>query len=427
MFLPPITAEQKANFNHLYADVAWYGVLSGSTIGFLSIYATRLGASGFQVGLLSAGPAVVNLLFSLPAGRWLGGQPLVRSTFLTSVASRIWYLALIPLAWWFSSSQQVWSIVLITLLMSVPGTVVAISFNAVLAEAVPPEWRAHVVGRRNALLAVCISATALLSGWILDQVVFPTNYQIVFALGAFGSLMSSYHLGKLRLPPGTLTGASASLSNDQATPGMARPLGLPRINALRFMFLTSGRPLLRPQLLRGPFGLFMLAYLSLYTFQYVPLPIFPLAYVRELHLTDGAISLGSALFNGMVMVGSLRLGLICRRFGNRWVLVAAALLFGQYPILIGLARDATLFWVASITGGLVYAFLSGAIINRLMERVPEFDRPAYMALHNLIMNLGILAGSLAGPWMADWLGLRQAILVSAGLRLLAGLLLLWWG
>ncbi len=427
MFLPPPTAEQKSNFRHLYADVAWYGVLAGSTMGFLAIYAARLGASGFQVGLLSAGPAVVNLMFSLPAGRWLEGQSLVRSAFRSSIASRIWYVALIPLAWLSSSLQQVWGIVLITLLMSVSGTIVAISFNAIFAEAVPPDWRAHVVGRRNALLAISLSVTALLSGWILDQIVFPLNYQIVFALGAFGALMSSYHLGRLRLGTGFKSEASPQPSKDQASPGALRFLGPSRAIYWRSLLPSAGRPLLRLDLLRSSFGPFMLAFLAFYTFQYFPLPIFPLYYVRELHLTDGAISLGSALFNGVVMVGSLRLGSITRRFGNRWILVATALLFGQYPVLIGLAHDATLFWIASATGGLIYAFLSGANINRLMERVPEYDRPAYMALHNLILNLGILAGSLAGPWLADLAGLRTTIMVSAGLRVLAGLLLLWWG
>jgi MFS family permease len=331
-----------------------------------------------------------------------------------------------------SSLQQVWGIVLITLLMSVSGTIVAISFNAVFAEAVPPDWRAHVVGRRNALLAISISVTALLSGLILDQIVFPVNYQIVFALGACGSLMSSYHLKQLRLGAERLSAdirpaTSPQPSKNHASPGALRILGPSRAIYWRSLLPSRGRPLLRLDLLRSGFGPFMLAFLAFYTFQFFPLPIFPLYYVRELHLTDGAISLGSALFNGMVMVGSLRLSQISRRYGARWLLVVSALAFGQYPLLIGLAHNATLFWVSSLTGGLVYAFLSGANINRLMERVPENDRPAYMALHNLIMNLGILAGSLAGPWLADLAGLRTAIMASAGLRFLAGLLLLFWG
>ena len=44
---------------HLYGDIAWYGLLAGSTIAFLAVYAARIGASAFQIGLLTAGPAAV--------------------------------------------------------------------------------------------------------------------------------------------------------------------------------------------------------------------------------------------------------------------------------------------------------------------------------------------------------------------------------
>ena len=50
----------KWNLRQLYWDVLWYGILAGSTLAFQAVYAARLGASGFQIGLISAGPAVVN-------------------------------------------------------------------------------------------------------------------------------------------------------------------------------------------------------------------------------------------------------------------------------------------------------------------------------------------------------------------------------
>ena len=65
----------RANFLHLYLDIGWYGVLSGSAINFLNIYATRIGATGLQIGLLGAMPAAVNLVLAIPAGRWLQTQP----------------------------------------------------------------------------------------------------------------------------------------------------------------------------------------------------------------------------------------------------------------------------------------------------------------------------------------------------------------
>jgi hypothetical protein len=67
----PVPEEYRQIFKHLYLDIAWFGLLSGSTIAFINVFATRMGASTQQIGMLSAAPALVNLLFALPAGTWL--------------------------------------------------------------------------------------------------------------------------------------------------------------------------------------------------------------------------------------------------------------------------------------------------------------------------------------------------------------------
>ena len=194
-----LTNESRANFRNLYADVFWFGILAGSTMAFVAIYAARLGASSFQVSLLTAGPAVVNLLFSLPAGRWMEGRRLVRVTLWSALWQRSGYLLFIPLPLLLSSGGQVWALAGITLLMSLPGTLLAIAFNAVFADLVAPEWRAQVVGRRNALLAISMITTSLLCGQVLDRVIFPYNYQIVFAFGALGAGLSCYRSEERRV------------------------------------------------------------------------------------------------------------------------------------------------------------------------------------------------------------------------------------
>jgi predicted MFS family arabinose efflux permease len=108
-------------------------------------------------------------------------------------------------------------------------------------------------------------------------------------------------------------------------------------------------------------------------------------------------------------------------------MVTSGMLFGLYPLLMGLARDAWLYCAASAVGGIVWAVLNVGMINRLMERIPEDDRPAQMAIHNGVLNLGILAGSLIGPLIGDSLGLRAAMYIGAGLRTLSGVLLWLWG
>lgn len=415
MTVRAFTPQMRANFRNLYLDILWFGVLAGSVMAFISIYATRLGATAFQISLLTAGPAVFNLLFSLPAGRWLEGRPLIPTTFKAAFWHRLGYLILVPLPWLFGDQMQIWVIVLITLVMSIPGTILAISFNAVFPEAVPPGWRAEVVGKRNAIVAISLTITTLVCGQLLDWVPYPFNYALVFAIGGLGAMLSTYYVGRLslvhELPPEDAVGEPPALSPP----------------AKRWLYYINLRQMLPLDLLRTSFGPFMLAFLLFYTFQYLGIPLFPLVQVRSLSLSDGMISLGSSLFYGVMLLVSLRIVEINTRLGHKRTLVFGAALFGAYPLLLGLASGPALFWVASFIGGGAWGITNVGLTNRLMEKVPEDQRPAGMALHNLVLNLGILVGSLLAPLLGDRLGLQPALLVVAALRFLAGGIFWLWG
>ncbi|MBP7690588.1 MAG: MFS transporter [Anaerolineales bacterium] len=421
------TPAQRATFQHLYWDVFWFGVLQGSAIAFISVYAARLGAGAFQISLLSSGPAVINLLASLPAGHWLAGRSAVRVTFLTSLWQRAGYGLLILLPWIFSGAQAAWAVPIIIIAMAVPGTTLAIAFNAMFADVVPPEWRAHVVGRRNALLAISSTVTSLACGQLLDRLDFPGNYQGVFLLGTVGAALSSIYLGRLRAPA-TLPQRVGRLLDDNARPGAMPRLGdaVRSSVGLRFLTRAGGTALLRLDLVRGPFGPLLGAYLVFYIFQYLSIPLMPLFWVNDLKLSDGVISIGNAIFYGTMLAASLGLPRLTARLGHHRVLVVGALLYGLYPALNALAQEAGLFYLASFIGGAVWGVANGGLVNRLMERVPEDDRPAHMALHNLALNFGILLGSLLGPALGEGFDLRTAILISAALRVVGGLLLARW-
>src|SRR5215216_442213 len=193
-----VPSEYHSNFLHLYLDIAWLGLLSGSAINFLNIYATRIGATGFQIGLMGAMPAVVTLFLAIPVGRWLQRQNTGRAIFWSSVIYRIGFLALIFLPMSSTKLGQIWAIIAITFLMAIPLTPLGVGFNALFAEAVPPEYRAHVAAIRNVMLAITYMATSLMSGYILENMDFPLGYQIVFGIGAIGAAMSSFHLYFIR-------------------------------------------------------------------------------------------------------------------------------------------------------------------------------------------------------------------------------------
>jgi len=196
--------------------------------------------------------------------------------------------------------------------------------------------------------------------------------------------------------------------------------------APRLLLRRQFRSLVRIDLLRGPYGKFLLAYWIFYLCLYSPSSLFPLAWVQQLNLTGSEISIGNALVYVTMMLMSLFIRRVGVKVGNKRLLILGAALFGAYPLLTGLARGPWLYWAASLIGGVTWALINSGSINRLMEKVPEDDRPAHMALHNEVLNLGILVGAMLGPLLESNFGLRQALFISAGLRLMTAFVIGLW-
>lgn len=426
-----VPAEHRSNFVHLYLDIAWFGILNGSALSFISIYLVRLGATPFQIGLLNSGPALVALLLTLPAGRWLSRRPVGRAVFWSAVLLRAGYLAWIPLPALLLARAQVWTYIGLTLLMSVPGSALAVGFNALYAEAVPPEWRAHVAGIRNALLALSFTATSLLCGYLLTALPFPRGYQLVFGLGAVGAALSSLHLRFVRpLPAGEEEREPGGGLGDLAQPGSARPMtadAARRATGLRFLTRLRRPTLPGTDLLRGRFGRICLALFGFHLSEFLAVPLFAPYWVETVGLSDRAISLGNALFFMLFFLGSTQLARVSGKLGHHRATALGAALTAVYPALAAVTREEGLYYTTSIVGGAVRSLLGGALGNYLLENIPSEERPAHLAWYNLALNAAVLAGSLGGPLVAQEIGLVPALALVAGARVLSGWAILRWG
>lgn len=425
----PVPAEHQRNFFHLYLDIAWFGVLSGSAISFLAVYAARLGASALALGLLSASPAIINLIFTLPAGRWLEKRPVDRAVFWTSVFHRFFYLLFVPLPFLLGAKAQLWALIGLTLAMTIPGTALAVGFNALFATAVPPEWRGHVVGVRNALLSLTYIATSLISGEILARVAFPAGYQWVFLLGFVGAAMSSLHLAFVRVGPPIIGAGNGRSTGDYARPGQVRGWidGVRANIGLRFLTRWHSLRDLRLDILRSPFGTVVGVLFGFHLTQFLAIPIFPLYWVDVLHLSDKEIGWGTAAFYLTVLIGSTQLARLTHRLGNKKLIAVGACLMALYPDLIALSQGLGLFLLTSAVGGFIWSIMGGGLSNYLLERVPAGDRPAHLAWYNLALNGAVLIGSLLGPVIANTIGLHEALLLFVVCRLLTGIAIWRWG
>ncbi|HWQ04758.1 MAG TPA: MFS transporter [Longilinea sp.] len=398
------------NFIHLLLDIGWYGVLNATTMTFLTIYATRIHARADQIGLISAIPALMTMLFALPAGAYLKKRSLSKSAIRLGIVHRSFYFLLVLLPFIANQQKQVSIILLITVIMFIPYSAFSMAFNALFGATVPIEWRGYYAGARNALFAIVTIIVSLLSGFLLETLTFPLGYQIVFGMGFVGALMSQYHIARLRVPPDE--------ANQQIKDG---------INEIRISMAARIKNSLRIDVLKGPF-LRILLVLTLFHFtQFLALPLFPVFYVNELKLSDQIISLGTAIFYVTMFIGSMQHSRIVSRFGNRWAVGAGMILLAAYPAILSQATNAGFYLAANVISGFAWSLSGTALFNYLLENIPAESRPAYLAWFSLLANFGVLSGSLLGPVVGNWIGIVPALVLFAVFRAAAGTAILRWG
>ncbi|MEM5774062.1 MAG: MFS transporter [Anaerolineaceae bacterium] len=419
--------EHRANFRHLYLEIAWYAILNGTVLSFFSVFATRAGATGQQVGLIGAAPAIANLIFSIPASMYMQKLPTARIVTVSAVLQRVFYLFFAVLPFFVSSQPLVWALIIGTFLLSIPGTGLAVSVNALIAQTIPVEWRAHVVSRRNILLSLITIITLTISGQLLTRIEFPLNYQIVFFIGFVGAMMSSLHLSLIK--PAQETQPQKPQKQVQVAEPKAKTIFWRVRPDVRKRIQQANQPS-KPSFLalRGKYGLVLLI-LFLYWFAlYLSAPIFPVYQVNELNLTDRIISMGSSVFSLTTLLGATQVSRLARRYSNHRLTSVGLMLSMIYPFFLPLSRTPAIFILVSAAGGIGWATINSCLMNYLYEQIPSTsDLAGHLAWYNVALNAAILVGSLLGPAIAGGIGLTTALIIFGVGRLLAGVALLRWG
>jgi Na+/melibiose symporter-like transporter len=210
----------------------------------------------------------------------------------------------IPLRWIFNEQGQIWALIILAFLMAIPLTPLGVGFNALFAESVPDRFRAHVAGTRNVTFAIAYMLTSFGAGFILKSLPLETGYQVIFALGAFGAAMSSYHLYHIR-PMQEEIFPLQSAPQPDASPAIDPPRGF--------------KSALRLDIWGTPFRNVLIALFFFHLTHYLPTPLYPLFNVRVLNLNDNNIGTGTALYYLTVLIGSTQFRRIAHRYGKKKV------------------------------------------------------------------------------------------------------------
>ena len=122
------------NIRNLYAETTWFGVLNGLVGTFMSVFALRLGATTAQVGWLAALPALVNVVWLIPAGRIIERQRRRQPLILwAGFLQRLGYLLLAAMPFLLATGQ-VEALIVINTLITLPAAIINTAITALIPD-----------------------------------------------------------------------------------------------------------------------------------------------------------------------------------------------------------------------------------------------------------------------------------------------------
>ena len=400
-FAEPSTDIQKRNFRYVQIDGVGVSIANVAA-PFLPVFLTRLGATNFQVGLLSSMPGVTGFLLALMVGRFLQTRKnvvpwysvarlMVLSCFtLTGILTLF-----LPDAIMITSTLAIWAFA------TIPSVAVNVAFSVVMNAVAGPTGRYALLSRRWAIFGLTGVVGTFLVTRVINLVEFPTNYSYMFLGLSVGGLISYFFSRKIQIP-------------DQPT------LPVQTKGNLRGSLRTYR------EMLRGsPAFLSFVSKRFVYFFAiFLAAPVMPLFLVRKISASDAEIGSINMVFTLVMLLGYFIWPRFSMKRGGRFVLLATTLGMALYPSLSAFTTRVELIMVYAGIAGFFQAGLDLVFFDELMKTVPADYSATFVSLAQSIQYISVIIAPMVGTLLADSIGLGGALLVSAGMRVVGFLLFL---
>jgi hypothetical protein len=392
---------QKHNFRNVQIDAIGVSI-SNVAAPFLPVFLTRLGASNFQVGLLSSMPGMTGLVLAILIGRFLQTRrhivpwfSLSRLLVISSYSITGLLTLLIPQNIMVNSTLAIWAIA------SIPQTALAVAFSVVMNAVAGPEGRYTLLSRRWAIFGLTTVIGTFMVTRVIDKVAFPLNYALMFLGLSLGGLISFYFSNRIILP-------------EQTTPPLSDGKSVQET-------INNYRVLLRS----NPVFISFASKRFVYFFALaLSAPVMPLYLVWKVGASDSQIGSINMIFSLVMLVGYFLWPRVSSRRGGRFVLLATTFGMVLYPALTATTSHFESIMVFAAIAGLFQAGLDLVFFDELLKTIPPEYSATFISLAQSMQYLSIIIAPLVGTWLADSIGLGGALWVSAGLRFLGFVLFL---
>lgn len=386
------------NLSWLWFDGLYASASDNIIINFISLYILSLGASEFQIGLMSSISsflaALMLFLGAILADRIGHHKEIV--VLSGGLIGRLCTLMLVFVPILFHGANVVWIAIAFSVLRDAFGNLSYPAWMSVINETIPLEGRGRFFGSRNFVMGIAGMITTLAAGKIITLFVHQTGYQIVLAAAFVLGLASTYSFFSIKtLYSIKKIGRGASLSI-KAIPGLLK--GHPQFVAL---MLTAG----------------------LWNFAInISGPFFSVYMVQDLHFTASIVGLtnvATALSGLLVLNG---VGGLSDRLGPRKLQIFSMILIPLLPVMWIFAREPWHVILINIFGGTIWAAFNLTSFNLMLNSIPKDKVPSYSALYQIMVTLSLALGAIIGSALITRYGFFVLLIASAIGRVIATIL-----
>lgn len=400
LFLAPPTDAafddvQHANFRYVQIDAIGVALINAA-MPFLPVFLTRLGASSFEVGLLSSMPAFTGLLLAIPIGQFLQNQRNIVPWF---TFGRLGYFAAFALTgllgFLLKDRALILAILFVWGLATVPQTILSITFSVVMNAVTGPLYRFALMARRWSIMGFTSALTVLAVGFTLDRTIFPINYQVVFPILALGGLASYFFSSRIKLKDIQVHSERKKMSLKE--------------NAKEYGNLVTQH---------ASFRSFITKRFIFLSGQAMLMPIIPLYLVRQIKASDSWIATNSMVQTAVLIIGYYLWSKIVAKRGSRVALNICTLGAAIYPFLLSQTQNLSFIVMLAAFNGIFQAGLNLVFFDELMKTVPDEYSSTFVALAQGFSYFSSVFFPLFATTIGDKFSLVTAMIISGILQLI---------
>jgi MFS family permease len=391
---------------HSLKDAAAFAGMTGVGETYLSAFALFLGATTAQIGVLASLPPMLASLVQLVSA-WLGRIEGRRRALIlagASIQGAAWLpLLLLPLAF---PASAVTLLIIFVVVYHAGAHLASPQWSSLIGDLVSARRRGRYFGLRTQLVTAITFVSLMLGGfvlfWFSEREQTATGFAVLFIAACVARFVSVYQLARMHDPGGHVA-----------------PLEPPRS-------LAAVRRLWQSDAVR-----FSLFFAMMQFAVAISAPFFTVYLLRDLELDYLSFTL---IIGTAVLVQFMTLsqwGRISDVFGNRRILGICCVFISIVPALW--VFSPSIFYIISIQflSGFSWAGFNLSCGNYLYDLISPQRRATYLAIHNVLANIGIFGGALLGGflgallpesltlanWTWDWASsLYGLFLLSAVLR-----------